>query len=126
DYQLRIFRKSCGRWGGTNPHESVQLQGEPGFLKTRMLHYSYDNLQEYVTRNDKYIHMMVEHLSARGRTTTPIEPYVHCVGNFLKAYVLRRGFLDGYAGLFLARHIASGSFKKYHLLAQKNRQNRAA
>jgi len=119
DYQLRLFRRSLSRWGGTNPHESIQIQGAVGHLKTRMLHYSYDNLDEYVERNTKYIHMMVDHLRSQGRTAGPLEPYTHCVGNFLKAYVFRAGFLDGSTGLFLARQMAGGAFLKYRLLAER-------
>jgi len=126
DYQLRIFRKSCSQWGGTNPHESIQIHGDVGRLKSRMLHYSYDNFDQFIARNTKYIHMMVDHLEQSGRTTNAAEPYVHCVGNFLKAYILRKGFLDGAAGLFLARHIAGGSFLKYRLLAERSRERRAA
>jgi len=28
DYQLRLFRRSCARWGGSNPHENVILSGQ--------------------------------------------------------------------------------------------------
>lgn len=122
DYQLRLFRKSRSRWGGTNPHETILIDGDVGKLETRMLHYSYHNHQEYVERNTRYIHMMVDHLAAQGRTARPWEPYLHCAGNFLKAYILRRGFLDGYSGYFLARHIAGGSFLKYRLLSQRMRR----
>jgi glycosyltransferase involved in cell wall biosynthesis len=119
DYHLRLFRKSCARWGGSNPHESVILQGRTRRLKARMLHYSYQSRQEFAERNDRYVRMMVEHLVLSGRTTYFAEPYVHGVGNFLKSYLLRAGFLDGSAGLFLAYHIARGSFLKYRLLAQR-------
>lgn len=126
DYQLRIFRKSCSRWGGTNPHESIQLEGDVGYLKSRMLHFSYETYDEFVVRNKKYAHMMAEHLDRHGRTTYAAESYLHCVGNFIKAYLLRGGFLDGGAGFFLARHIAGGSFLKYRLLAERQRLRKAA
>ncbi|MBL4885250.1 MAG: glycosyltransferase family 2 protein [Planctomycetaceae bacterium] len=126
DFQLRLFRKSLAQWGGTNPHETILIEGDIGKLEARMLHYSYHTQQEFVERNTKYVHMMVDHLSGKGRTTNVAEPYVHCVGNFLKAYVLRAGFLDGSAGFFLARHIAGGSYLKYKLLAEKTRQSKAA
>lgn len=126
DYQLRLFRKSLAKWGGTNPHETILIQGEVGKLETRMLHYSYHTKGEFIERNRKYIHMMVDHLVSKGRTSNVAEPYIHCVGNFLKAYVLRAGFLDGATGFFLARHIAGGSFLKYRLLAEKGRQSKAA
>ena len=37
----------------------------------------------------------------------------------------RAGFLDGSAGLFLAYHIANGSFLKYRLLAKHPRRRDA-
>ena len=126
DYQLRVFRKSKAKWGGTNPHETVLLEGSVGKMNKRMLHFSYHNIDEFIQRNRKYIHMMVDYLSSQGRTTNAAEPYVHCIGNFVKAYFLRAGFLDGKAGFSLAKHIAGGSFLKYRLLAEKNRQSKAA
>lgn len=121
DYQLRLFQKSLSRWGGTNPHETILIDGAVGHLKTRMLHYSYRTRQEYVERNTKYIHMMVDHLRSKGRTASVMEAYTHYVGNFIKAYFIRCGFLDGSTGLFLARNIAAGSFLKYRLLAERSR-----
>lgn len=122
DYQLRLFRKSVSHWGGTNPHESIQIRGNVGHLKTRMLHYSYHTRREYIERNTKYVYMMVDHLASKGQSAGLLEPYTHCVGNFLKAYVLRGGFLDGSTGLFLARHIAGGAYLKYRLLAERSRK----
>jgi len=125
DYQLRLFRKSCARWGGSNPHETVILDGRTRRLASRMLHYSYRSRQEFVERNVRYIHMMVEYLVRKGRKTNLVEPFGHWLGNFLKAYLLRAGFLDGSAGLFLAYHIANGSFLKYRLLAKRLREQDA-
>jgi len=121
DYQLRLFRRTRGRWGGSNPHEVVILDGPARRLATRMLHYSYRSREEFVERNRRYTRMMVEYLRQRGRRTYFGEPLVHWLGNFVKSYVLRRGFLDGSAGLFLAWHIANASFMKYHLLRRLGR-----
>jgi len=122
DYQLRLFRRTRGRWGGSNPHEVVILDGRWRRLTTRMLHYSYRSRKEFVERNRKYTRMMVEYLEQQGRETYFGEAMVHWLGNFVKSYVLRRGFLDGSAGLFLAWHIANASFMKYHLLAKHRRK----
>jgi glycosyltransferase involved in cell wall biosynthesis len=121
DYQLRLFRKACGRWGGSNPHESVVLRGETRRLKSRLLHFSYRHRAEFIERNRRYVRMLAEHLAQRGRTANLAVALFHWLGNFLKAYLLRAGFLDGSAGLFLAYHIANGSFLKYWLLAKHRR-----
>lgn len=125
DYKLRLFRKSLGRWGGTNPHEKVILKARTKRLKTRMLHYSYHSRQEFVERNREYTRLMVDFLARNGRGTFWGEPLLHWFGNLVKCYLLRRGFLDGSAGLFLAYHIANASFMKYFLLGRACRERRS-
>ena len=122
DYKLRLFRRSSGRWGGLNPHDKIILQGQTEYLKSRMLHFSYHDRQQFLERNRRYILLMVESMFQQGRRANPFDPYLHWFGNFLKGYVLRAGFLDGTTGLFLAYHIANGSFQKYRLLAKRCRE----
>jgi glycosyltransferase involved in cell wall biosynthesis len=122
DYHLRLFRRSLGRWGGSNPHERVILNGPTRRLHNVMLHYSFRNRQEFLERNRKYTEMMADYLARQGRKTYPGEAVLHAAGNFVKAYFLRRGFLDGEAGLFLAYHYSRLSYLKYALLAERLRQ----
>ena len=41
DRQLRLFDRRRGRWGGHDPHDRVELEGEPGTLRGDLLHYPY-------------------------------------------------------------------------------------
>lgn len=122
DYKLRLFRRSVGRWGGSNPHERVLLEGPTQRLTTRMLHYSYRTRQEFLDRNRKYMRMLVEHQSRPDKRTYLGEPILHGWGNFVKSYILRRGFLDGPAGLYIAYHMARLSYEKHSLLARKTKE----
>jgi len=121
DYNLRLFHRGHGRWGGSNPHERVVLDAPAVRLKHRLLHYSYRNREEFLARNEKYTRMMVQHVVARGRRAYFGEPLVHAVGNFVKAYFLKQGFRDGAAGWFIAWHTARLSHLKYRLLAEHRR-----
>jgi len=121
DYNLRLFCRSQGRWGGSNPHERVVLEGRTRHLKARMLHYSFRDREEFLQRNRKYTAMSVEHLARQGRTTYWGEPLLHGLTNFFKAYLLRGGFLDGDEGLFLAYHYARFSYLKYCKLAARQK-----
>ena len=69
----------------------------------------------------KYTAMSVEHLARQGRSTYWGEPVLHALTNFFKAYLLRGGFLDGDAGLFLAYHYARFSYLKYSKLAARQK-----
>lgn len=126
DYCLRFFRRSCARWGGTNPHERVIIDGPTQRLQEILLHYSYRNRQEYVERTRKYALMMAEYQFARGRRVKRGEAWVHACGNFAKALLLKRGLLDGSDGVFLAFQEARASFQKYEHLSHLQTQSQDA
>jgi glycosyltransferase involved in cell wall biosynthesis len=126
DFHLRLFRKSQGRWGGSNPHERVVLSGPTQRLRTHMLHYSYRDRRDFLQRNRKYTEMLADYLAREGRSTYPGEPIFHAAGNFLDAYFVRRGFLDGETGLFLAYHYARFSYLKYAWLAERRQAEKDA
>ena len=121
DYNLRLFHRSHGRWGGTNPHERVVLDAPAVRLAQRMLHYSYRNRQEFLARNEKYTRMIVDYVAQRGHRPYLGEPLIHAAGNFVKAYLVKQGFRDGRAGLFIAWHTARLSHLKYQLLSERSR-----
>lgn len=118
DYALRLFDRSQCRWGGTNPHESIVTSGKVKKLKSPFLHYSYETREEYIERSNKYASMMVEYLRENGRRSTQMTANLHFAGDFLKAFLLKRGFLDGADGLFLAWHGAKASYRKHSELAK--------
>ena len=118
DYKLRLFRRSAGRWGGSNPHECVQLNGSTECLNAEMMHFSYCNRDEFVNRNEKYTRMLVEYYAQRGKKVYFGQASLHWIGNFVMSYILRLGFLDGGLGLFIAYHMAKLSYMKYALLAK--------
>ncbi|MCA9269868.1 MAG: glycosyltransferase family 2 protein, partial [Planctomycetales bacterium] len=118
DYNLRLFDRNRGRWGGTNPHESVQIVGATQRLSQRMLHYSFRSRQEFIERNEKYTRMSAEFLRRRGKQVFPGQGWIHAAGNFVKAYFLKGGLLDGYNGFYIAWHTARFSRMKYDLLRQ--------
>jgi len=125
DYKLRLFRKSTGRWGGSNPHERFVIEGPTQNLNHRMLHYSFASREEFVARNMKYTRMMVDYLEDLGKMPFRGQAYIHWIGNFVKCYLLRGGILDGGDGLFLARHIAQASYLKSSLLAKRIKSREA-
>ena len=126
DYCLRLFHKDKARWGGTNPHERVVMDGPSRRLENILLHYSYRNRQEYIERTQKYARMMAEYQFAHGRRSKRGEAIVHGCGNFAKALLLKRGILDGSDGIFLAWQEAKASYQKYEYLRQLNNSSEKA
>jgi hypothetical protein len=52
-------------------------------------------------------------LAASGRRVTFMSGITHGIWSFLRAYILRRGFLDGHEGFLLAVANAEGTYYRY-------------
>ncbi len=102
DWQLRLFRRGRGRFVGLEVHESVQVDGIVGRLRAPLLHTSYRDLSDLLSRFDRYSTLAAEDRIRRGRRVTVLDLALRPLGRFLSAYVLHGGFLDGWRGFFLA------------------------
>ena len=102
DLQLRLFNRQHGHWGGTNPHDRVQLQGDAGLLKGHLLHIPYRNLSEHLRTIDNYTTILARGMYQRGKRGGLLNLVVNPVVRFFRYYVLKRGFLDGWHGLVMA------------------------
>lgn len=102
DLQLRLFDRRRGRWGGHDPHDRVELSGPVGRLRGDLLHDPYRSFAEHLATIDRYTSIMAEGLHARGRRARASDLLLRPAVRFLRFYVLRAGFLEGWRGLLLA------------------------
>lgn len=102
DYQTRLYDRRFARWRGRYVHESVTVDGPPGRLKNDLHHYSFRDLRDQIARINQYSTLSARQMYESGRRTGPVEIFVHPPAAFLRNYVLRRGFLDGTAGLTIS------------------------
>jgi glycosyltransferase involved in cell wall biosynthesis len=102
DRQLRLFDRRRGKWGGHDPHDKVELEGEPGVLVGDLLHLPYRTFDEHLQTIDKYTTTMAEGLQRRGVRASPLDLLTHPLMRFVQFYVLKRGFLDGWRGFLMA------------------------
>lgn len=113
DYQLRLFDRRQGRWQGGRVHESVRVRGSTALLPGELHHYTYRSLSEYLHRLDIYSSLAALDYRERGRRATPLRMLGNPVLTFLKAYILKRGCMDGVPGLMAATMGAVSVYFKY-------------
>jgi glycosyltransferase involved in cell wall biosynthesis len=99
DYQLRLYDRRAGRWNGRIVHESVALDGDPGVLANDLQHHPYRDISEHLATIDRYTTLAADQMRAEGRVPSLAGLALHPPFAFLRNYVLRRGFLNGGAGL---------------------------
>jgi len=102
DYQLRLFRRSAGRFVENAVHESVTVSGRVETLAEPLLHHSYRDLEDFVRRSNRYSTLSAQDWIRRGRRAGLLGLVTRPLGRFFSMYIVHRGFLDGWRGFVLA------------------------
>ena len=113
EWILRVFDRRRGRWEGLDPHGHIELQGSTGRLVGDLLHYPYDDVDEHLDTINRYTTTMAEGLHARGRSVGLLDLILRPPFRFLRFYVLKSGWKEGWRGFLLACFAAWYGFLKY-------------
>ena len=122
DYQTRLYDRRAARWTGLYVHESVTAGGPLGQLTQELQHYSYDDLSDHLDRINAYSTLAARQMYERGRRAGTFDLLVQGPAAFLRNYLLRRGVLDGSAGLVLSIINAYSVFLKFAKLWELQRE----
>lgn len=144
-WNLRLFRHRLGRYDDREVHEHIVLNGRAGYLGADLLHADRRGLEAFVARHNRYstLEAAARWKAERGapdRARLPVSLLTSPVQRkrflrervwpilpakpavlFLYMYVLRRGFLDGRAGLALCAFHAFQEFMVGLKLAELRR-----
>lgn len=113
DHVLRLFRRDAGRWSGSPEHTSVHVEGRVTTLSSDLLHFSNPTVNGYVHKIPYYADLYLQRQLAEGvRWNAPAVAF-RAAWRFFRGYVLKRGFLDGYPGFFLAASTAYGALVRH-------------
>jgi glycosyltransferase involved in cell wall biosynthesis len=113
DYVLRLFKRDSARFSDDLVHERVVTAQPVIALQNHLLHYSYLNFSQVLSKVDAYSTASAKQAYARGKRSSVLGALGHGAWAFFRTYVIRRGFLDGAHGLALAISNAETSYYKY-------------
>jgi glycosyltransferase involved in cell wall biosynthesis len=122
DFQTRLYDRRAARWRGKYVHESVAVDGPVGQLRYDLEHYSFRDLRDHLDRVNHYTTLAARQMNEAGRLAGPLDLLVHPPAAFLRNYVLRRGMLDGTAGLTISLVNAYSVFLKFAKLWELQRR----
>jgi glycosyltransferase involved in cell wall biosynthesis len=122
DTKTRLFNKNTAHWGGTNPHDRVITNGNNiHLLQGDIQHYSFSSISEHLSTIDKFTEIGADELIKKGKTFNIFSPLTHATWTFIKLYFIKRGFLDGFAGLVVSVLSYMHVFVKYSKAIIKRR-----
>ncbi len=114
DYVLRLFKKDSAQFTEDLVHEKVTIfAGKIGQLKTSLLHYSFDSLEDVLNKVDRYSTAGAIMRHQKGQRGSLKKAIFHGLWAFFRTYVLKLGFLDGREGFMLAISNAEGVYYRY-------------
>lgn len=114
DFKTRLFNKNTARWGGINPHDHIEIDGNNIVtLSGDLEHYSFNSISEHIQTIDNFTEIGAQEIIKRGKRVGLLSPWTHGLWTFIKLYILKRGFMDGYAGLVVSILSGMHAFTKY-------------
>ena len=121
DRQLRLFRRSAGRWAGGRVHESFRVRGEVGRMREHIHHYTYASMSEYLEQLQRFSTLAAKDSRDRGIHVGLWRLALAPPAVFLKNFVLRAGFLEGGAGFLISAMAATSTLFKHAKLWEMER-----
>jgi glycosyltransferase involved in cell wall biosynthesis len=113
DYNLRLFRTTKGRYLKQRVHSHVVVEGPVTTIEAPMYHDTYRDFEEYFATMQRFTSWGAADAYEKGKRARLSDLTLRPLIKFLKMYVLRRGFLDGYPGAVLCGLSAFSVFLKY-------------
>jgi glycosyltransferase involved in cell wall biosynthesis len=114
DRLVRLFDRRRGGFVGYEIHENTRVAGRVGRLHGHLEHYSYRSLGEHQNRMQRYADLMAQALYDDGRRCGLMRVLLNPQWRFVRGYLLRLGFLDGWRGLVFAL-VESGYVRRKYL-----------
>jgi len=98
EFHLRIFNRTKGRFTQVPVHEGVEVDGIIGVLKGKIIHNSYRNLTHQLEKINKYSSQASQSYRNQGKSFSKGWMTLKFPISFFTIYIIKKGFLDGYAG----------------------------
>jgi glycosyltransferase involved in cell wall biosynthesis len=120
DRLVRLFRRSRARFAGGRVHERLEISGRIETLRGDLHHYSFADGTDHWKRCQFYARLWAQEKFEAGRKARVLDPALHAMFRWLRGFILRGGFLDGWRGWRIAGFNARETHLKYSLLRSLN------
>ena len=123
--KVRFFRKSSALFLQKEVHASApDIQGNVGLLNHPVMHYGDVTIENKIYKNNLYSSLAAKDKSKRGKRANIIKLLLIFPLVFIKSYIFRRAFLDGWRGFVGSMISAFYAFLKEAKLYEQNLKDR--
>ena len=111
--QLRLFRKDKFRYEEVQVHPRAFMDGPCGHLKSDLIHYSYKNIEDFLDKLNNQTTRETEKWFKQNKPMRFGRFMRRSIDRFLRTYIGKKGYRDGFFGFVIAFFAASYQFVSY-------------
>ncbi len=120
DWVLRLFDRRRGNVNASKVHEVVLLtSGEVSTIQGALDHYSYQTLEDYFRKFNRYTTLAAEELLARNKKISRFKMWIAFPHTFIKLFYIKLGVLDGFYGFLWCLLSSMSPVVKYQKYFQR-------
>jgi glycosyltransferase involved in cell wall biosynthesis len=111
--QPQLFRKNCMQYDDKPVHEGYILNSQHpiGHMRNAIWQFPFKNMAEVMHKANRYSTLGAEKI--KHKKITMGTALTHALWSFVKHYVFKKGFLDGWPGFVIALGNFEGTFYRY-------------
>src|SRR6185436_3388634 len=113
DRVLRLWKRGSASWEGMEPHAHLAVIGRVARLQSDLRHFSNESIDRQIAKIGPYSADFVRDQVAKGRRVGLVQLTIRPLWRFLRAYIFKLGFLDGWQGYYIASLTAFSTLTRY-------------
>jgi len=118
DRKIRLFRKDKARWEGEYVHERLVVDGPCEKLNGKIHHFTYNSISDHLARINRFSDLGAQKLYARQKKCRVYHLLCLPLAKFLRSYLIKAGFLDGFPGFVISVLHGYAIFARYAKLRE--------
>jgi glycosyltransferase involved in cell wall biosynthesis len=124
DYQTRLFLRDFGRFEEREVHAHVMVTGKSKTLRGHILHKDFKDLSTWLIKIERYMRYEYAQLIKEGKAFSIVRAVFYPAALFVRDYLFKRGFMDGWPGFLGAILNSFYYFLKYARLKESQWKSR--
>jgi len=113
DYVLRIGKRDSILFSDDFVHEKMIINGSVSKLSSDLIHYPYKSISHHFEKINLYSELSSQKIFESGRRYCWLRVFTAPIFAFVRAYIFKLGFLDGWRGLVISISTSISTYLKY-------------
>lgn len=119
---IRLYNRELNSYNENLVHEKIlQKDFKLKTIEGELKHYPYNSISQFVQKADSYSTIFANEKVGK-KSSSPSKAFFNATFSFIKTFIFKKGFKDGYVGLIIAVSHAVTNFYKYIKLYELNKE----